>query len=134
VPEGVVARILTDPSMLHFGGERKDISILFFDVRSFTSYSERRDAEQVVVILHGHLTRMVDAVFRNDGTLDKFVGDAVMAIFGAPVSQPDHAVRSCRTGLAMMAELRQLEQKRGQDGTGPLPHGRKHQHRGSDRR
>jgi adenylate cyclase len=59
-----------------------------------------------VEILHEHLTRMVDAVFRNEGTLDKFVGDAVMAIFGAPVAQPDHAVRACRTGLAMMAELR----------------------------
>ncbi len=120
VPEGVVSRILANPSMLRFGGERKEMTVLFSDVRSFTTYSERHDAERVVEILHEYLTRMVDAVFRNEGTLDKFVGDAVMAIFGAPVPQPDHAVRACRTGLAMMAELRELEKKWRQDGKEPF--------------
>lgn len=115
-----MTRILADPSMLRFGGERKEMTILFSDVRSFTTYSERHDAERVVEILHEYLTRMVDAVFRNEGTLDKFVGDAVMAIFGAPVPQPDHAVRACRTGLAMMAELRDLEKKWHQEGREPF--------------
>ncbi|MBI2117087.1 MAG: adenylate/guanylate cyclase domain-containing protein [candidate division NC10 bacterium] len=85
VPEGLVSRILADPSMLRFGGER-----------------------------------MVDAVFRNEGTLDKFVGDAVMAVFGAPVPQPDHAVRACRTALAMMGELRDLDRKWRQEGKEPF--------------
>ncbi len=120
VPEGVVTRILADPSMLRFGGERKEMTVLFSDVRSFTTYSERHDAERVVEILHEYLTRMVDAVFQNEGTLDKFVGDAVMAIFGAPVPQPDHAVRACRTGLAMRAELRDLEKKWRQEGKEPF--------------
>lgn len=120
VPEGVVSRILADPSMLRFGGERKALTILFSDVRAFTTYSERHEAERVVEILREYLTRMVEAVFRNEGTLDKFVGDAVMAIFGAPVPQPDHAVRACRTGLAMMEELRGLEQKWRREGREPF--------------
>jgi adenylate cyclase len=120
VSEGVVTRILADPSMLRFGGERKQLTVLFSDVRAFTAYSERHDAERVVENLREYLTRMVDAVFRNDGTLDKFVGDAVMAVFGAPVPQPDHAVRACRTGLAMMAELRALEKKWRQEGREPF--------------
>lgn len=120
VPEGLVSRILADPSMLRFGGERKELTVLFSDVRSFTTYSERHEAERVVEILHEYLTRMVDAVFRNEGTLDKFVGDAVMAVFGAPVPQPDHAVRACRTALAMMGELRDLERKWRQEGKEPF--------------
>lgn len=94
--------------------------MLFSDVRAFTTYSERHEAERVVEILHEYLTRMVDAVFRNEGTLDKFVGDAVMAVFGAPVPQPDHAVRACRTAVAMMGELRELERKWRQEGKEPF--------------
>jgi len=120
VPEAVVSRILADPSMLRFGGERKELTVLFSDVRAFTTYAERHDAERVVEILREYLTRMVEAVFRHEGTLDKFVGDAVMAIFGAPVPQPDHAVRACRTGLAMMEELRGLERKWRQEGKEPF--------------
>jgi len=120
VPEGVVSRIVADPSLLRFGGERKELTILFSDVRAFTTYSERYDAERVVEILHEYLTRMVDAVFRYEGTLDKFVGDAVMAVFGAPVPQTDHAVRACRTALAMMAGLRELEQKWRREGKEPF--------------
>jgi adenylate cyclase len=120
VSEGVVTRILADPSMLRFGGERKQLTVLFSDIRSFTAYSERHDAERVVENLREYLTRMVDAVFQNEGTLDKFVGDTVMAVFGAPVPQPDHAVRACRTGLAMMAEVRALEKKWRQEGREPF--------------
>jgi len=120
VPEGVVSRIVADPSLLRFGGERKELTILFSDVRAFTTYSERYEAERVVEILHEYLTRMVDAVFRHEGTLDKFVGDAVMAVFGAPVPQADHAVRACRTALAMMAELRELDQKWRREGKVPF--------------
>jgi adenylate cyclase len=120
VPEGVVSRIVADPSLLRFGGERKELTILFSDVRGFTTYSERYDAERVVEILHEYLTGMVDAVFRHEGTLDKFVGDAVMAVFGAPVPQADHAVRACRAALAMTAELKKLEQKWRREGKEPF--------------
>jgi adenylate cyclase len=120
VPEAVVTRILADPSMLRFGGERIELTVLFSDIRAFTTYSEQHEAESVVEILHEYLTRMVDAVFRNEGTLDKFIGDAVMALFGAPVPQPDHAVRACRTALAMMDEHRGLERKWRQEGKAPF--------------
>jgi adenylate cyclase len=120
VPEGVVSRIVADPSLLRFGGERKELTILFSDVRAFTTYSERYEAERVVEILHEYLTRMVDAVFRHEGTLDKFVGDAVMAVFGAPVPQADHAVRACRTALAMFAELGELDKKWRREGKEPF--------------
>ena len=115
-----MSRIVADPSLLRFGGERKQLTILFSDVRAFTTYSERYDAERVVEILHEYLTRMVDAVFRYEGTLDKFVGDAVMAVFGAPVPQADHAVRACRTALAMMAELGELDKKWRREGKEPF--------------
>jgi adenylate cyclase len=120
VPEAVVSRILADPSMLRFGGERRELTVLFSDIRAFTTYSEQHEAERVVEILHEYLTRMVDAVFRYEGTLDKFIGDAVMALFGAPIPQPDHAVRACRTALAMMDELHKLEEKWRQEGKAPF--------------
>ncbi|MFA5029109.1 MAG: adenylate/guanylate cyclase domain-containing protein, partial [Candidatus Methylomirabilota bacterium] len=111
VPERVVERVVADPTMLRFGGERRDLTILFSDIRSFTTYSEKHDAEQVVEILREYLTSMVGCVFRHEGTLDKFIGDAVMAVFGAPVPQPDHALRACRTALAMQRELKRLQAK-----------------------
>jgi adenylate cyclase len=123
VPERVVERVVADPTMLRFGGERRDLTILFSDIRSFTTYSEQHDAEQVVEVLREYLTRMVDAVFRQEGTLDKFIGDAVMAIFGAPVPQRDHALRACRTALDMMRELRRLQEKWKAEGRAPFEMG-----------
>ena len=111
VSESVVKNILADPSLLRFGGERKELTVLFSDVRGFTTYSERHGAEQVVEILGEYLSKMVDVVFVHEGTLDKFVGDAVMAVFGAPVPQRDHALRACRTAVDMMASLRELQAK-----------------------
>lgn len=120
VPEGVVSRILADPSVLRFGGERRELTIMFTDVRSFTTYSEQYQAELVVEILHEYLTQMVEIIFRNEGTLDKFIGDGVMAIFGAPVPQPDHAVRACKTALEMTEALQRLQHKWRQEGKEPL--------------
>ncbi|HEX7547688.1 MAG TPA: adenylate/guanylate cyclase domain-containing protein, partial [Candidatus Methylomirabilis sp.] len=120
VPEGVVKNMIANPALLRFGGDRKELTILFSDVRGFTTYSERHDAEKVVEILGEYLTRMVDVVFKNEGTLDKFIGDAVMAIFGAPVPQTDHALRACKTAVGMMAELKALRQKWAQEGRDPF--------------
>jgi adenylate cyclase len=120
VPEGVVKNIIANPALLRFGGDRKELTVLFSDVRGFTTYSERHDAEKVVEILGEYLTRMVDVVFKNEGTLDKFIGDAVMAIFGAPVPQADHALRACKTAVGMMAELKALRQKWAQEGRDPF--------------
>lgn len=120
VPEKLVGKILDDPSLLKFGGDRKELTILFSDVRAFTTYSERHTPEQVVEILGEYLTKMVDVLFVHDGTLDKFVGDAVMAVFGAPIPQPDHALRACKTALDMMAALRELQAKWKREGREPF--------------
>ena len=120
VPARVVDRVVADPKLLRFGGERRDLTILFSDIRSFTTYSEKHDAEVVVEVLREYLTGMVDAVFRYEGTLDKFIGDAVMAIFGAPVPQQDHALRACRTALDMKTELRRLHEKWEAEGKAPF--------------
>jgi adenylate cyclase len=111
VPSRVVERVVADPRLLRFGGERRDLTILFSDIRSFTTYSEKHDPGQVVEVLREYLTGMVETVFRQEGTLDKFIGDAVMAIFGAPVTQADHALRACRAALEMQVELRRLHAK-----------------------
>jgi len=120
VPEGVVKNIIANPALLRFGGDRKELTILFSDVRGFTTYSERHEPEKVVEILGEYLTRMVDVVFKNEGTLDKFIGDAVMAIFGSPVPQTDHALRACKTAVGMMAELKALREKWAQEGRDPF--------------
>lgn len=89
-------------------GERKVMSVMFTDIRSFTTMSEGMDATEVVAILNEYLSRMVDIVFETEGTLDKFIGDAIMAFWNAPVEQHDHPVRAVKTGLKMLEALDQL--------------------------
>jgi adenylate cyclase len=101
----VVEQISRDSSKLHLGGEKKELSVLFSDIRGFTTYSEKLDPEQIVAVLNNYLSRMSDIIFKHKGTIDKFIGDAVMCIFGAPIEQPDHAVRSCRVALDMIEAL-----------------------------
>ncbi len=107
----VVNEILKDPSKLKLGGDRKNLSVLFSDIRGFTSISEKLTPEELVHLLNEYLTAMTDVVFKYDGLLDKYIGDAIMAVFGAPLDQPDHALRACRTALGMTSELRRLREK-----------------------
>ena len=108
VPPSVVEEILSHPGKLKFGGEKKDLTVLFSDIRGFTTYSEKYAPEQVVDILNQYLTAMVEVVFRHQGTLDKFMGDEIMALFGAPIFYPDHAEKACLTALDMVSELERL--------------------------
>ena len=101
----VVEQLVDNPGALQFGGEVRTLTVLFTDIRDFTTYTERHPPQEVVQMLREYLTRMADQVLAQQGTLDKFIGDAVMAIFGAPVPLPDHAERACRAALAMMAEM-----------------------------
>ncbi len=96
---------------IRLGGEKKVISILFSDIRGFTSMSENMTPEQVVGILNEYLTEMTDVIFLNSGTLDKFIGDAVMALFGTPFFVKDHAMRAVRTGWQMKHRLAELNKK-----------------------
>jgi len=112
----VINELLKDPSKLKLGGDKKDLTVMFSDIRGFTTISEKLTPEELVSLLNEYLTAMTDIVFKYDGLLDKYIGDAIMAVFGAPLEQPDHALRCCRTALEMMSTLKGLQEKWAQEG------------------
>jgi adenylate cyclase len=120
VSSSVVSEMLKNPEKLKLGGEKKDLSVLFSDIRGFTTISEGLTPEELVHLLNEYLTAMTNVVFKYDGTLDKYMGDAVMAFYGAPLDQPDHPHRACRSALDMMEELKGLNEKWIRQGKPPL--------------
>src|SRR5947209_7047879 len=103
VPETVVHGVLaTTDQDLRLGGERRDVTILFSDIRGFTTFSETRTPDEVIKILNRYLTIMTDAVLENGGTLVSYIGDGIMALFGAPIEQADHADRALETARQMV--------------------------------
>ena len=90
-----------DPNSLQLGGKRTDITVLFADVRGFTSFSESQEPEKLVSILNRYLGAMAESVLSQEGTIDKFMGDAIMSWFNAPVPQPDHTLRAVKAALAI---------------------------------
>lgn len=115
----VVDEMLRHPERVKLGGERREMTVLFSDIRGFTSISETLDSEALVSLLNEFFTPMTRLVLENGGTLDKYMGDAVMAFFGAPLSQPDHAARACRSALAMRDELVLLNERWHREGKLP---------------
>jgi len=107
----VVEQMLKDPEKLKLGGEKKDLTVLFSDIRGFTAISQDMTPENLVKFLNEYLTKMTDIVFKYDGLLDKYMGDAIMAIWGAPLDQADHPLRACYTALEMVDELHVLQKK-----------------------
>jgi adenylate cyclase len=104
-----LARLVSErPEMLMLGGDKRELTVLFSDIRGFTTMSEGLEPETLVEILNEFLGEMTDVIFTHDGTLDKYIGDAIMAVWGAPVPQTDHAARACRAALGMVARLREL--------------------------
>ena len=99
VSPDVVEEILNDREGVGLSGKRRRITVLFSDIRGFTSISEQISPEQVVSLLSDYLGRVTDIVFKNGGTVDKFIGDAVMVIFGAPKSHGNDALRAVKTGI-----------------------------------
>lgn len=97
-----------NPDELQLGGKRTEITTLFADIRGFTSFSERADPEMLVTVLNRYLGAATEAVLAEEGTLDKFMGDAVLALFNAPFRQPDHALRAVRTALQMRNSIQRL--------------------------
>src|SRR5258708_22607161 len=97
---------------------------MFSDVRGFTSISEKLDAQELAALLNEYLTEMTQIVFRHTGTLDKYIGDAVMAFWGAPFEESGHATHACHAALEMMARLAEMQKKwRGQRKTAPANRG-----------
>lgn len=104
-----------DPNSLQLGGKRVDITVLFADIRGFTSYSESLAPEKLVFILNRYLAAMAEAVLAQEGTIDKFMGDAIMAWFNAPVPQADHTLRAVKTALAIRDSVEKLYEELPED-------------------
>lgn len=112
-----LARLVSErPELLALGGDKRELTVLFSDIRGFTTISEGLEPEALVDLLNTYLGAMTDLVFASDGTLDKYIGDAIMAFWSAPVAQPDHAARACRTALDMITTLRELGERWKQQG------------------
>ncbi|MDD5688573.1 MAG: adenylate/guanylate cyclase domain-containing protein [Elusimicrobia bacterium] len=107
----VINEIMKNPDALALGGKRQEMTVLFSDIRGFTTISEASTPEEVVALLNEYLTKMTEIVFKHEGTLDKFIGDAVMAFWNAPIPQKDHAQRAVLCGVEMIQELKKLQDK-----------------------
>ncbi|MGH6689374.1 MAG: adenylate/guanylate cyclase domain-containing protein [Gammaproteobacteria bacterium] len=120
VAREVVEEVLKDPEQLALTGERREVTVLFCDIRGFTPMAERLAPEEVVSLLNEFYTLMIETTFKHDGTLDKFLGDAVMAVFGAPIAHPDHAIRAVRTATDMRNGIAELNERRVTHGKVPI--------------
>jgi adenylate cyclase len=105
----VIRRLLENPNLVK--PRKTEITVMFSDVRGFTTISEKLDAQELAALLNEYLTDMTQIVFRHNGTLDKYIGDAVMAFWGAPFEEPGHATKGCRAALEMIARLKEMQNK-----------------------
>jgi adenylate cyclase len=105
----VVSRILANPSEIHLGGETQIATILFADIRNFTRMAERMEPEAVVQLLNEFFSEVTEVIFDNGGTLDKYLGDGLMALFGAPIARPDDPVRAVKTAIEIKRSLARVK-------------------------
>ncbi len=106
--EDVMEVALADPDLLN-RGEKREMTVMFSDIRGFTTLSERMSPEMLASFINEYLSPMTKIVFDEKGTLDKYIGDAVMAFWNAPLTQPDHALRACRACVKMLIKLEELK-------------------------
>ena len=104
----VVEALVADPRRLALGGETRDVTVLFADVAGFTALAERREPQEVVALMNECFTELTAVIQHHGGTVDKFMGDAVMAFWGAPVAHADHAARACRAARALLEAVERL--------------------------
>jgi adenylate cyclase len=120
VPKKVVEQLIENPDMLRLGGERRRMSVLFTDVAGFTSMSEKMEPEEIVQLLNEYLSEMSNIILDNEGIIDKYEGDLIMAEWGAPVFFEDHAAHACRAALIMKQRLGEMRTDWRQRGMPPL--------------
>ena len=120
VSKDVYQQLLAHPERAELGGARREMSVLFSDIRGFTSVTEKGDPEALVAQLNEYFSRMVDIVFRHHGTVDKFVGDMVMALYGAPLDDPAHAEHAVASAVEMVRELGELNRRWAAEGKAQL--------------
>jgi adenylate cyclase len=107
----LVDQIAANPALCELGGEARDLTVLFSDIRGFSGMAERLPPEQLVALLNSYFDAMAAVVLDHRGLLDKYIGDAVLAVYGAPLPSADHPYDACRTGLAMVARLEAVRQE-----------------------
>jgi len=107
----IVEELVKHPETLKLGGERKEITVLFSDIRGFTAISEKLKPEDLVDLLNAYLTEMTDIIMDNKGLVDKYMGDAIMAFWGAPLDEKNHAALACKTAVEMVEKLALLNKK-----------------------
>jgi len=105
----LVNELTRNPALLRLGGEKKVLTCLFSDIRGFTHISEQIDPERLVDLLQGYMTAMTDIILSYNGLLDKYIGDAIMAVFCTPIEEPDHPLRACRAALDMCRRLDEMQ-------------------------
>ena len=120
VSKQVVDEILDDETKLNLGGEEREITVLFSDIRGFTSMAENMNPEEVVSTLNEHFKEMIEIVFKYNGTLDKIVGDQLMIVFGAPISNKDDTTRAINTALDMQSKVKAINKTRVKKGAEPV--------------
>jgi adenylate cyclase len=111
VSKDIVDELLKDPSKIALGGAKRSITIFFSDIRGFTVFSEKLSPEELVQLLNEYLSIMTDSIIEYKGTIDKYMGDAIMAFWGAPIPQKDHAYYACVASLMQLKKLNLLQQK-----------------------
>lgn len=120
VSKDVFQQLVANPELAELGGKRREMSVLFSDIRGFTTVTEKGNPEELVAQLNEYFSRMVAVVFRHQGTVDKFVGDMVMALFGAPLDDADHAEHAAAAAVDMVRDLGELNQKWAAEGRAQL--------------
>ncbi len=104
--EPVLNHLLENPEKIKLGGESKELTVMFSDIASFTSISEKLKPAELANLLNNYLTKMTNVIFENRGVLDKYIGDAIMAFWGAPQYEKDHAFLACKTAIEMQEEIK----------------------------
>lgn len=116
----LMEEVLKHPEKLKLGGERKNLTAFFSDIEGFTTISEGLEPEQLVEFLNEYLSEMTDIIFKHEGMVDKFEGDAIMAVFGSPIYMEDHPLKSCMAALEYQERLAQLREKWAGNGRPPI--------------